>query len=228
MSETALRLSASKEPHMARRKDQEEEKAYDSAADAQLAAELALLEKAEVLERKFKKLKKKMKGSLDVSDLHQKELLRLMLDSTVAIVPVAFKQYMLKKGESMLYAYNGAVNQSKDLLALMRQMTDSEGQAAYLTNDVVGPSLVGATQHLMTMINVVKGSIDDTKIKSKDARYIKQKLDEALRDHAIYLNEMNRMLGDRIRQFMVNGGVAIEAEPAKKRKKPATREKADG
>lgn len=193
--------------------------------EADAEEEAKLLANAKKVSAKFRQLRKTIKESPDLSDTSQRDLHQALLDSTLAIIPVAFKQYMAFKNESALYAYNGAANQAKDLTMLLRSFADNEQQAQYIASNIVAPIMVSAAQQLMVQVSLIKQNIDSAKLPEKGTRKIKSDLDNMLRDYAKFLQGASDASSERVIAYMTTGSVSQEKSKKEGRKKPRTREK---
>lgn len=160
------------------------------------------------------------------ADNHAMAMYRSMLAMVLDLIPTAEKSYRHGKNESAAYAMNALLNQAKDLSAEIRNLTSLEEQAEAVCRDILNPSLVLFTQHLMTSFTVVKAKIDSTKLSSQDSRLLKDTLDEVLREHASYLQESSEAITVRTRAYLL-GEADPTAEPVSGKKKRKGRKKRD-
>jgi hypothetical protein len=156
-------------------------------------------------QKEFKALRKQVgsKGRDYRSDVMAQSMLRAQLAMVLDLLPTAEKQYKMQRNEQAAYALLALVNSARDISSDIRNFTDFESQADYISSTIVNPMLILCTQQMITMTEKVKTDLEALKMSSKDMKKAKESLDTSLRDMAKYMEMAGTASAEKIKKYLM-------------------------
>lgn len=148
--------------------------------------------KSERFAKEFRRLRKQVGADNEHFNPEQvnTEMLRALLAMVVSLVPVAEANYRASRKESAAYALNALINQAREVSTDLRMAKDYEGQAIFIRDNILTPIFRSFTQNLLNEHQHLKNTIDTAISREKEARKIKEELDNVTRSLGKFLSEI--------------------------------------
>lgn len=179
------------------------------------------------LTRDMRRVRAQMKNEAS-QDAASKKLMLSMLNSVTRLLPIAERKFVETKSEGAGYCYSALMNQAKDLTAQIRSLASHDMQARFIGDNIIGATMVLAVQMLMTSMAPVKSAIDGLKLDPTEAKAMRRRVDDALRDYVGWAQQAQESMADRVHEYLCGGDAPASGgkskAPKAKRAGPRSRE----
>ena len=168
--------------------------------EAKMEAEQAALEQELIkINNRYKRLAKSIKTAKSDSQTNTR-ILKYCLQMSVRLLPIAEETFLKFKNERAIYGLKALVDQNRELMSDIRQMSNNDATIDFILNQVVLPSLQMVLAHQVAAMAELKTEILNI-CPPKKAKVMKIRINNMLKDQGKLLTDTGKSVENRIRTF---------------------------
>lgn len=135
------------------------------------------------------------------ADSANRTLLKTMLAMNLKLVPIANKAYKRSKKENAMYALLAIEKQVLELATELKLLGNVEHQSEFIETRIINPIFMAMVQINIKEFLDLKNSIDSL-LPPKQARNVKLRIDDALKNVTAYMDESSHKLHSDITSYL--------------------------
>ena len=151
------------------------------------------------INKRYLKLEKSVKDAKSDVQVNVK-ILKYCLNMSMHLLPTAQEIYTRYRSERAMYALNALVNQTRDLMDDIRQLSSNDKTVDHMLNSIMLPNLQLILQHTTNEFAELKTILSDA-MPAKKAKMLRATMSKMQKNQAKLLTDIGKMTEEKIREY---------------------------